>query len=385
MHSPAAIPLPPGRGERVLVAMSGGVDSSVAAALLLERGYHVQGLTMLLWRDPLAGEGDAVERAKGVCAQLGIPHHTLDLREVFYRRVVEPFGQEYARGRTPNPCVRCNQQLKFALLLDHARELGGDYLATGHYARIARDAEGYHLLCGLDARKDQSYFLYGLDQERLGRLLLPLGTWRKEQVRAMARRRQLAVVDRSESQDLCFLGGRDYRAWMRERFPEAVRPGPILDRRGRRLGTHQGLPMYTIGQREGLGIAAPRPLYVLALDVARNALIVGHAEELGWDSLLAAEMSYVAGHPPAEGAAVEAKIRYRARRAPARVWPLADGRARIVFAKPLRDITPGQAVVLYRGERVLGGGIIARVPGQDDAHLDLSSLPRPDRPANSYP
>jgi len=345
---------------RVAVAMSGGVDSSVAAALLVKDGHAVQGLSMRLWREP-AAEGSAEESlpaARAVCAHLDIPHEVVDLREEFLQEVVGYFIQEYAQGRTPNPCLRCNRLLKFGLLLDQAQKLGCEFLATGHYARVRRCGEEYHLLCGLDPTKDQSYVLYALQQPQLRRVLFPLGERTKADVRRLAAEWGLPISARPESQDACFIADHDYRRFLAERLPEALHPGPILDRQGRLLGEHKGLPFYTVGQREGLGISAPRPLYVLGLDVARNALVVGFAEELGRDALLAEEMSYVASREPRAGLAIEAKIRYRAGRVPATLMPLPAGRARIKFARPLRDITPGQAVVLYQGEELLGGGII---------------------------
>jgi len=350
--------------RRVAVAMSGGVDSSTTVALLLERGDQVGGMTLRLWREPLAPgckeepEPDAVASARAICAHLGIPHHVLDLRQVFLREVVEYFAQEYARGRTPNPCLRCNRLLKFGLLLDEARRLGYDLLATGHYVRLRREGDTYRLLCGVDERKDQSYVLYALRQEQLRHLLFPLGDYAKSQVRDLARAWGLPAAECPESQDICFLRDNDYRRFLRERWPAASSPGPIYDRHGRYWGEHKGLAFYTVGQREGLGLAAPRPLYVLALDAPHNALLVGHAEELGRDTLIAEEMSYVSGEELPPGADVEAKIRYRAPRLPARVEALPDGRARVILARPLRDITPGQAVVLYQGEELLGGGII---------------------------
>jgi len=346
---------------RVAVAMSGGVDSSVAAVLLVAQGYEVRGLTMRLWREQAAEDAaeESLAAARAVCAQLGIPHEVVDLREPFRREVVDYFIAEYARGRTPNPCLRCNRLLKFGLLLDYARSSGCEFLATGHYARVqCRDGE-YRLLCGLDPAKDQSYVLYALQQPQLRQLLFPLGERSKAEVRVIADQWGLPVSGRAESQEVCFIADNDYRRFLADYLPGAIRPGPILDRQGRVLGEHKGLPFYTIGQREGLGIAAPRPLYVLELDVAHNALIVGYAEELGSEALLAEEMSYVAMREPDAGLAVEAKIRYRAPRTPARVWPLAGGRARVTFEHTLRDITPGQAVVLYRGEELLGGGIIS--------------------------
>ncbi|MFH1085380.1 MAG: tRNA 2-thiouridine(34) synthase MnmA [Chloroflexota bacterium] len=363
-------------GQRAWVAMSGGVDSAVAASLLREQGWEVVGATLRLWRlgaEGAAGSAEAdnaedVAAAAAACAQLAIPHRVVDQRAAFYRDVVEPFLDDYARGRTPNPCLRCNQRIKFGALLDAARAAGYTHLATGHYARVVRGADGWELWRGADPAKDQSYFLYMLQTEQLQAVLLPLGEWTKERVRAYARARGLAAEERPESQDICFVGGAGYQRLIQERRPEAARPGPIYDAAGRHLGQHAGLAFFTVGQREGLRLAAPRPLYVLALDVARNALVVGHAEELGHDALLAEEMRYTAGQPVGAGAPVMAKIRYRAREAPAVVWPLPDARAHIVFREPLRDIAPGQAVVLYAGERVVGGGIIAQVLGAQALH-----------------
>lgn len=357
--------------------MSGGVDSSTVAALLHEHGHQVTGFTLHFWRAPSSSppvEGlDAISAAQAVCAHLGIPHHVVEAQDIFYRQVVAYFVAEYARGRTPNPCVRCNRLIKFGWLLDQIRALGCDRLATGHYARIVQE-QGWQLLRGVDKHKDQSYFLYTLGQRELSKVLFPLGTWTKEQTRRWAAEHGLPVAERAESQDVCFLPDGDYRRFLRAQAPEAVRPGPIYDLKGRLLGEHQGLPFYTVGQREGLGISAPRPLYVLALDAERNALIVGYREALGGDALLADEMSYVAGHPPEPGTVVEAKIRYQARPTPARIWPGEDATARVLFERPLRDITPGQAVVLYQGDKVLGGGIIQRGyrlqadnPGPDQA------------------
>ncbi len=341
--------------------MSGGVDSSLAAALLLEQGERVCGVTMLL-----GPAQEAVASARTACERLGIPHHALDVQEPFERHVVAPFCQEYARGRTPNPCVQCNRVLKFGLLLQAAHDLGCGRLATGHYARIERRAGRYRLLCARDARKDQSYFLYTLTQEILAQVVFPLGDYTKDEVRALARARGLPSAERPESQDICFIPDGDYRRLVAERLPESVRPGPILDLRGEELGRHRGLPYYTVGQREGLGLAAARPLYVIRLDTARNALIVGYAEELGWRGLEASQVSYVGGDSASCAGVVECKIRYRARRAQARLTPLAEGRARLALADPLRDICPGQAVVFYRENEVLGGGVIERALGPDE-------------------
>jgi len=349
----------PGR-KRVAVAMSGGVDSSVAATLLVERGCRVVGLTMHLWKEPSKEDSlDGAAAARLVCQHLGIPHRVVDLRQEFLREVVEYFVAEYARGRTPNPCLPCNRLLKFGLLRDHARRLNCDFLATGHYVRIERVGDQHRLLRGIDPAKDQSYMLYALQEEQLATLLFPLGDLTKAQVRSIAQARALPVASRPESQDVCFLCDNDYRRFLAECLRGSIRPGPIYDRQGRQIGEHKGLPFYTVGQREGLGISAPRPLYVRALDLARNALVVAFAEDLGCSALIAEDMSYVSGRELPAGSVVEAKIRYRAQAAPARVWPLAGRRARVIFEHPLRDITPGQAVVLYRDERLWGGGIIS--------------------------
>jgi tRNA-specific 2-thiouridylase len=353
--------------ERVVVAMSGGVDSSVAAALLVEQGYEVIGVMLRLWAELSAGEAslnrccspEAVNDARRVAARLGIPFYLRNVEEAFKARVVDYFIAGYAAGETPNPCLACNRDIRFGLLLRHALGLGATYLATGHYARVRRGPDGrYQLLKGVDERKDQSYPLHVLGQEQLAHALFPLGAFTKAQVREMARARGLPVADKAESQELCFIADDDYRRFLRHWAPQVARPGPILDRRGRVLGEHQGLFSYTIGQRKGLGLSSPVPLYVLEIDADRNALIVGTAEELGRRELTAREVNWIAGEPPAGPIAVTARIRYKAREVPATVTPLPDRRAAVSFATALRDITPGQAVVFYEGEVCLGGGII---------------------------
>lgn len=345
--------------------MSGGVDSSVAAALLVEQGYEVTGVMLRLWAEPAAGcrenlccTPEAVERARTVATQLGIPFQEVDAREDFYRAVVETFVAEYAAARTPNPCIPCNREIRFGLLMRWARERGADYLATGHYARIRRVGDRYQLLRGRDRSKDQSYVLHILTQEQLAHALFPLGDWTKGEVRALARARGLPVADQPESQDICFLADGDYRRFVAERAPEAARPGPILDTAGRVLGEHRGLIHYTVGQRKGIGIAAPYPLYVLALDPARNALIVGRAEELGQTECTVARMHYISGETPEGPFRATAQIRYRHKEALVTAIPLPDGRLQVRFDRPQRDITPGQYLVLYDGEVVLGGGVI---------------------------
>jgi tRNA-specific 2-thiouridylase len=347
-------------GRRVVVAMSGGVDSSVAAALLVEQGYEVVGVMMRLWaeRENRCCAPEAVDDARQVAAQLGIPFHVVDYGQEFKRCVVDYFLREYSQGRTPNPCLACNRHIRFGQLLRHAQASNADKLATGHYARIEQEEGLLHLRMGLDPSKDQSYVLYMLGQDELNHVLFPLGEFTKEQIRSMARARGLAVADKEESMDLCFVMDGDYRRFLRQYAPEAVQPGPILDGTGRELGEHSGLPFYTIGQRRGLGIAAPEALYVTRLDTANNALIVGPARELGQSSLTAAQVSYISDRQPEQPVHVQVKIRYRASLTEGTWIPLADRHARVEFASPLRDITPGQAVVAYQQDRVLGGGII---------------------------
>ncbi len=357
--------------ERVVVAMSGGVDSSVAAALLVEAGYDVVGVMMRLWAEPArAGVGDAptnrccslesVNDARAVADRLGIPFYVIDVGREFKDRVVDFFVDGYASGITPNPCLACNRRIRFGYLLDYARGLGAHYLATGHYARVRRGPDNaYQLWRGLDPGKDQSYVLSVLGQADLRQTLFPIGEYAKPAVRALAAARGLPTASRVESQDLCFLADGDYRRFLAEHVPDAVQPGPIVDRAERVLGEHRGLPYYTIGQRSGLGIAAAQPLYVLELDRVRNTVVVGTAAELGFDALRTGPVNWIAGAAPDEPLRCVVQIRYRARPAPAIVTPLADGGVDVRFDAPLRDITPGQAAVFYEGDQCLGGGVIA--------------------------
>jgi tRNA-specific 2-thiouridylase len=352
--------------KRVVVAMSGGVDSSVAAALLVEQGYEVIGLMLRLWAEAGGAANrcctpDAVADARRVADQLGIPFYVRDYKEAFKQTVVDFFIEGYAQGVTPNPCVVCNRDIRFDKLLQEAISLGGDYLATGHYAWVQQGSDGsFQLLKGIDSAKDQSYILYTLTQERLARVMFPLGRHTKAEIRQIAEAKRLPVFNRPDSQDLCFLGQGDYRAFLQRRAPEVVQPGPIINTSGKVLGQHQGLAFYTIGQRKGLGLAAPEPLYVLRLDNTTNSLIVGGLAELGQTELTAGQVTYVSGHPPAEPRPITAKIRYKAREVAAVLTPLPDARAHLVFESPLRDITPGQAVVFFDGDQILGGGIIEK-------------------------
>lgn len=357
-----------GKGTpRVAVAMSGGVDSSVALALLARQGYDVVGVMAHFWAEPTCDGSAAPNKccspeseaiARQVCERMGVAFYAIDLVEPFRRAVVEPFIADYLRGRTPNPCLNCNRDVKFGLLLEYALAQGADYLATGHYVRIRREGDRFLLLRGVDARKDQSYVLHMLGQRELAHALFPLGELTKTQVRQLARELGLAAAERPESQEICFVRDNDYRRFLADVAPERIRPGPILTLAGERIGTHKGLPYYTIGQREGLGIAYAEPLYVIAIRPEDNALVVGTARELGRDTLTAGRVSFVAGYPPPLPAPVTAKIRYRAKEAPATLTRLEGDRAWVTFAVPLRDITPGQGVVFYDGEVVLGGGTI---------------------------
>ncbi|HUT32755.1 MAG TPA: tRNA 2-thiouridine(34) synthase MnmA [Planctomycetota bacterium] len=334
---------------RIAVAMSGGVDSSVSAALLKEAGHEVLGLFMRLASEP-AG-------ARRVAEHLGIAFEAVDFtgqREA----LIAYFCSEYDAGRTPNPCVVCNRRNKFGRLLDHARALGAERLATGHYVRLA-EREGRRVLRrGLDPTKDQSYVLSRLTQDQLGQALFPLGELRKEDVRRMARERGLPVHEGGESQDICFVPGGDYVALLRERIPDRIRPGPILDTSGRVLGEHPGCQCFTIGQRQGLRVALGSPRYVVRIDRQANAVVIGTREELERTTMLVSDVNWMAFAEPPARIEAAVQVRYNHRPVPAAIEPLPDGSARVTFARPETAITPGQAAVFYDGEIVLGGGWI---------------------------
>lgn len=341
--------------RRVAVAMSGGVDSSLAAAILKRASYEVSGVYMNL--------GSATDSAKitsdleQVCRILNIPFYQLNFESEFKELVIDYFCREYSQGRTPNPCTVCNQHIKFGLLLDKVREMGADYLATGHYARIEHLPTGYRLRKALDTNKDQSYFLYTLGQKELQHLLMPLGLLNKTEVREIAAELGLPTSSRSDSQDVCFIPGNDYRSFIARHI--TLQPGDIVDTEEKVLGKHKGLARYTVGQKQGLGLNSNERRYVLKLDYQNNRLVVGSEEQLYHNVLTAGKLSWVSGKAPRKPINITAKVRYRSPEADARL-NIKGKITGVQFAQPQRAIAPGQAIVFYYGDEVLGGGIIER-------------------------
>lgn len=359
--------------ETVVVAMSGGVDSSVAAALLYERGYQVIGVTMNLWdynrvggninRDSGCCSIDTMDDARSVCYKLGIPHYVVNFRDEFEAAVTDNFISEYLEGRTPNPCVRCNTYIKWGVLLQKAEELGADKIATGHYARSFFDErqERYLLKRGLDEKKDQSYALWGIRQNGLARTIFPVGEYTKEEIRQIARNLGLKTAEKKESQEICFIPDNDYKRYLATKRPHLhtqLVDGEITDQNGNHLGSHKGYPFYTIGQRKGLGLAMPEPVYVTEISAKDNRITVGAKKDLEHRGLIAENLNWIVFDDLQDKIKVEAKIRYNDPGAPAIVRPHSASQVEVIFDEAQRAVTPGQSVVFYREDVVVGGGII---------------------------
>lgn len=354
--------------QRVICGMSGGVDSSATAALLLEQGYDVVGITLKLWPQDCVNRAEdkccgpqAVTDARSVCHKLGIPYYLIDESAEFQKHVIQYFADEYKAGRTPNPCVMCNQNLKFGRLIDRANQLGADYIATGHFARLERTENGRVLLKrGRDLRKDQSYFLFSLRQDQLARAMFPLGEKTKSDTREVARHCNLKTADKEESMEICFVPDNNYGGFLQQANLVQKTRGEIVDIRGQVLGHHDGIAFYTIGQRKGLGVSAPKPLYVVELDAENNRVVVGDDSLLDRDEYFVQNCNWIPWDNPPTSIEVTAKIRYNHPGTAATVTPLENGRAKVKLHTPQRAVTPGQASVFYQDDLVVGGGWICR-------------------------
>ncbi len=348
--------------KKVAIAMSGGVDSGVAAALLVEEGYEVTGIHLRLWKEGSKGVNE--EAARKTAVKLEIPFYVKDYAEDFKKIVVDYFLAEYAAGRTPNPCVICNQFIKFGKLLEYARALGCDYLATGHYARISSSAapsgprELHRLLKGIDESKDQSYFLWTLTQDKLAHILFPVGDRRKDEVKKLARVKNLPVSERPESFEVCFILDDDYRDFLKRHIPEAIKPGDVVNANGEIIGKHFGLPLYTIGQRKGFEVRSSVPLYVVGMDGEKNRLIVGRGAESERQKFAVGNVNWISGQVPEGVVECQVRVRHQGELLNAKVSSISAKTAEIVLDEPTRGITPGQSAVFYRKDEVLGGGII---------------------------
>lgn len=356
--------------DRVVVAMSGGVDSAVAASLAVDQGYDVIGITMQIWPEgkeiPATARGccsiDAVEDARRVAQTLGIPHYVLNMREDFDRTVIRDFIDEYRRGRTPNPCVQCNRHIKFDVLMERAEVLGARWIATGHYARTRynEDTRRWQLFRAADHSKDQSYVLHPLTQLQIARAMFPLGEWDKFRTRERAAELGLKVAGKADSQEICFVPDRDYGRFLEESAPDVVRPGKIVDTSGKVRGDHRGVAFFTVGQRKGLGVASNVPLYVTRIDPGANLVVIGSDEEVNQSACLVSQVNWIAA-PPDAPTEVLARVRYNMHEEPAVIAPAGEGAWKLSFTRPQRAITPGQSAVFYQGDEVLGGGLIDTV------------------------
>ncbi|MFH1776160.1 MAG: tRNA 2-thiouridine(34) synthase MnmA [Candidatus Omnitrophota bacterium] len=351
-------------GKKVILAMSGGVDSSVAAYLLKNQGYDIIGITMQLLPKNEGGENsgccgaDDILDAKKVANILDIPHYVLNFRKLFQKTVINNFIDEYKLGRTPNPCIRCNQFLKFNYLLHKAEELSADYIATGHYARVvySKKSSRFFLKKGKDRTKDQSYVLYSIKKQNLNRIIFPLGEQLKQNVKEIAYKLKFPQAGKKESQEICFIPDDDYGNYLAKHFPEMIKPGPISDLQGKIIGQHKGICFYTVGQRKGLGISAPSPMYVTAIDRKRNMLVVGKHEDCYFKGLVARELNFITDFNFSQP--LNIKIRYRHQAGQATVKIVENNQALVIFKRPQWAVTPGQAVVFFRKDIVVGGGVI---------------------------
>jgi tRNA-uridine 2-sulfurtransferase len=367
----------PPKPKRVVVAMSGGVDSSVAAALLVEQGYEVIGMMMRLWSEPgkealnRCCTPDQMADARQIAGQLGIPFYVVDVKDYFRQKIVQFYLDEHGRGRTPNPCLECNREIRFSYLYDRALALSADYLATGHYARIVHTTDDsgtyYQLRPGLDRHKDQSYVLHMLTQEHMAHVLFPVGGYTKPEVRELAAKFGLPTASKGDSMDLCFLAGDDYRNFLRRHTPDIMEPGPIRTVAGELLGEHTGLPNYTIGQRKGLGVNYPEPLFVVGKEAQTNTLLLGTRTQAGTTEVRAERVSWMRGQEPDTAVRALVKIRYKAHALPATITPHGNDQAHISFDDPVFGPTTGQGAVFYQplpaenDEHCLGGGIIGEL------------------------
>ncbi|AKM81205.1 MAG: tRNA-specific 2-thiouridylase MnmA [Candidatus Pacebacteria bacterium GW2011_GWF2_38_9] len=340
---------------KVVLGMSGGVDSSVAAALLTKQGYEVLGVTMQIWEND---QELAIADAQTVAKKLNIEHRVLDFRKIFKEKIIKYFTDEYLIGKTPNPCIACNHEIKFGELLDYALSIGADFVATGHYAKIVKENDRYLLKKSSSQNKDQTYPLYHLTQKQLAHILFPLANYEKTEVRKMATDLDLAVANKSDSQDICFVTNQNYSSFIEKETGVKVQEGNFVDKSGNILGKHRGIYNYTIGQRKGLGIATGKPIFISKIDATKNEIVLGDEEDILSKSLIAKKLNFIPFDKLEKEILAKVKIRYGAREVPARIFPQGLNEVEVVFDQPQRAVTAGQSVVFYQGDLVLGGGVI---------------------------